>query len=44
FPGLNVAQGKDDTLYALVDGTVNFHKGKYDKSVVSVIPATEAEA
>ena len=44
FPGLNVAQGKDDTLYALVDGTVNFHKGKYDKRVVSVIPATEAEA
>lgn len=44
FPGLNVAQGKDDTLYALVDGTVSFHKGKYDKSVVSVIPATEAEA
>ena len=35
----NVAQGKDDTLYALVDGTVNFHKGKYNKSVVSVIPA-----
>ena len=30
--------GKDDTLYALVDGTVNFHKGKRDKSVVSVIP------
>jgi len=32
-------QGKDDTLYALIDGTVNFHKGKFDKSVVSVIPA-----
>jgi len=42
FPGAGVAQGKDDTLYALVDGTVNFHKGKYDKSVVSVIPAAEA--
>ena len=39
FPGSNVAQGKDDTLYALVDGTVNFHKGKDNKSVVSVIPA-----
>ena len=39
FPGENVAQGKDDTLYALVDGTVNFHKGKYDKTVASVIPA-----
>ena len=36
--GTNVAMGKDDTLYALVDGTVEFHKGKRDKSVVSVIP------
>ena len=42
-PGTNVAMGKDDTLYALVDGTVQFHKGKRDKSVVSVIPnAAEA--
>ena len=40
--GNNVAIGKDDTLYALVDGTVNFHKGKFNKSVVSVIPNTEA--
>ena len=37
-PGNNVAMVKDDTLYALVDGTVQFHKGKRDKSVVSVIP------
>ena len=37
-PGNGVAIGKDDTLYALIDGTVNFHKGKRDKSVVSVIP------
>ena len=37
-PGNNVGMGKDDTLYALVDGTVQFHKGKRDKSVVSVIP------
>ena len=37
--GSGVAMGKDDTLYALIDGTVNFHKGKRDKSVVSVIPA-----
>jgi large subunit ribosomal protein L27 len=42
FPGSGVGQGKDDTLYALVDGTVNFHKGKLNKSVVSVIPAKEA--
>ena len=42
FPGENVAQGKDDTLYALVDGVVNFHKGRRDKSTVSVIPEAEA--
>ena len=41
-PGNNVAIGKDDTLYALVDGTVRFHKGKRDKSVVSVVPGAEA--
>ena len=38
-PGLNVGIGKDDTLFALVDGTVNFRKTRYNKSVVSVIPA-----
>ena len=42
-PGLNVGLGKDDTLYALVDGTVNFRKTRNDKSIVSVIP-NEAEA
>ena len=40
--GTNVAMGKDDTLYALVDGTVEFHKGKRDKSYVSVIPEAQA--
>lgn len=37
FPGDNVAQGKDDTLYALTDGIVYFHRGKRDKSTVSVL-------
>ena len=41
-PDKNVGMGKDHTLYALVDGTVKFHKGKYDKSVVSVVPNAEA--
>ena len=41
-PGQNVGIGKDDTLYALVDGVVNFHKGRKDKSTVSVIPEAEA--
>ncbi len=38
FPGSGVSQGKDDTLFAIVDGIVNFHKGKYNKSVVTVVP------
>ena len=37
FPGVNVAQGKDDTPYALTDGVVYFHKGARDKSTVSVL-------
>ena len=37
YPGENVAQGKDDTLYALADGIVYFHRGKYNKSKVSVL-------
>ena len=41
-PGANVGMGKDDTLYALVDGTVCFKKGKRNKSFVSVIPEDEA--
>ena len=41
-PGNNVGIGKDDTLFALVDGGVNFKKGRRNKSVVSVIPVAEA--
>ena len=44
FPGENVAQGKDDTLYALADGFVYVHKGRKDKSTVSVLsPEVYAE-
>lgn len=33
-PGVNVGIGKDDTLFALVDGVVRFErKGKDDKQV-----------
>lgn len=33
-PGNNVGIGKDDTLFALIDGTVRFErKGKNDKQV-----------
>ena len=42
YPGLNVGMGKDNTLYALIDGTVQFKKGRLDRSTVSVLPITEA--
>lgn len=38
-PGENVGMGKDHTLFALVDGTVEFRKRKNNKSFVSVKPA-----
>ena len=38
-PVKNVGMGKDHTLYALVDGTVEFRKGRQDRSFVSVVPA-----
>jgi large subunit ribosomal protein L27 len=41
-PGENVGMGKDHTLFALVDGIVEFRKTKNDKSFVSVTPM-EAE-
>ena len=37
-PGLNVGLGKDDTLYALIDGKVVFTKKRENKSYVSVEP------
>ncbi len=35
-PGKNVGMGKDHTLYALTNGIVTFHKGKENRSYVSV--------
>ncbi|SDK83853.1 large subunit ribosomal protein L27 [Catalinimonas alkaloidigena] len=37
-PGLNVGIGKDHTLFALVDGNVEFKKGFNKRSYVSVVP------
>ncbi len=36
--GENVGMGKDHTLFALVDGKVEFKKKRNDRSYVSVIP------
>jgi len=41
-PGDNVGMGKDHTLFALIDGTVNFKKGRKNRSFVSVKPGAEA--
>lgn len=40
-PGLNVGMGKDHTLFALADGTVEFRKRRNNKSFVSVITVDE---
>ncbi len=37
-PGLNVGMGRDHTLYALIDGKVQFRKKADNKSYVSVVP------
>ena len=43
-PGNNIGMGKDHTLFALVDGTVQFKVTKEDRRYVSVIPSESAEA
>ena len=39
-PGQNVGIGKDHTLFAMIDGTVQFRKGRKDRSFVSVVAAS----
>ena len=40
-PGENVGMGKDHTLFALKDGTVEFRKKRNNRSYVSVVPFEE---
>ena len=40
-PGNNVGIGKDDTLFALIDGTVKFEKMGKDRKKVSVYPVEQ---
>ena len=42
FPGQNVGLGKDDTLFALVDGTVSFTRFGRTRKRVHVLPAAAA--
>jgi large subunit ribosomal protein L27 len=38
LPGANVGRASDDTLFALVDGTVKFERASKDKRRVAVVP------
>ena len=38
LPGLNVGWGKDDTLFAKIDGVVTFEWAKKDKKRLSIYP------
>lgn len=42
-PGENVGKGKDDTLFAKIDGKVTFERDGKRKKRVSVYPVDEAE-
>ncbi|MBN8920633.1 MAG: 50S ribosomal protein L27 [Rhizobiales bacterium] len=43
-PGSNVGMGKDHTLFALIDGRVEFRTKAAGRTFVSVVPMTEAAA
>jgi large subunit ribosomal protein L27 len=43
-PGVNVARGKDDTLFALVNGVVLFQDKGQDGRFISVVSADQAPA
>ena len=42
-PGLNVGLGKDHTLYALVDGTVNFRTKGEKQNKYANVEAAQAQ-
>ncbi len=44
YPGNNVGRGKDDTLYALIEGEVKFEHRTRSQKKVSVYPIAEEAA
>jgi large subunit ribosomal protein L27 len=42
WPGAGVGLGRDHTIFALVEGRVEFHSGLKRRTYVSVLPAAEA--
>lgn len=41
-PGVNVMKGKDDTLFAVAEGTVSFKHIPGGRRIISVLPAEAA--
>ncbi|MEP1768279.1 MAG: 50S ribosomal protein L27 [Sulfitobacter sp.] len=42
WPGDNVGMGKDHTIFATVEGNVQFHKGLKNRTFISIVPVAEA--
>jgi large subunit ribosomal protein L27 len=42
-PGSNVGRGSDDTLFALVNGIVQFERSGKSRKKISVYPVVEAD-
>ncbi|NMP21228.1 50S ribosomal protein L27 [Sulfobacillus harzensis] len=42
-PGNNVGMGRDFTLYAKVDGRVEFREKSHTRRVIDIVPVTEAQ-
>ena len=42
WPGEGVGQGKDNTIFATVEGAVTFRKGFKNRTFISVLPVAEA--
>ena len=40
-PGNNVKKGSDDTLFAIIDGVVNFERKDRNRLKISVYPRTQ---
>ncbi len=42
WPGMGVGMGKDHTIFATIEGNVQFHKGLKGRTFISVLPVAEA--
>ena len=42
-PGENVGMGKDHTIFALIEGTIEFRKKNNNRSYISVVPLVPVE-